>query len=499
MENNEQESKYPELVAYLDGELDSTEKQAVEARLAADETYREELAQLQRTWDLLDALPSVRATESFTQSTVEMVALSAATDVYRSSPVARLRRFLLVLLLILLPLTAFGWGYWRTRTQLNADNLATLRDLEIIRRFPIYRSVNADVSPERSIRFLELLAEADQQDDLFISFDVNLSEKAETEIFETPLIPANLNIESLGTHQMETLAENKRSFDKLESQKDNLRRFHQLLTEHPRYHQLVTALARYHTWFRGRIFLSTQEEIDRIKDASPEERMDLIRNMEREHFRDSFKYIQRQSRIPAIQDYKKIRGFGREILAEIHDSFIQLLASSSIEDDPALAEVVEALKSAPTDHHFFSLMIRYSSELYGGEFVNPFFDPARIRPFIEELSDESKEILDGLDDRARIMVVQFWIFSTLGNLDNSELAQFENKVLSGIQRSSLNKLSNYQQKREILTKAFFYTLEPFRPAASERKLPDDLMELADWDPFFRRSRDRGKDDGNDGQ
>lgn len=66
-----------ELVAYLDGELDGKASQDVERRLAASEECRRELRQLQRAWDLLDELPRAQVSDTFTQTTVELVVHSA--------------------------------------------------------------------------------------------------------------------------------------------------------------------------------------------------------------------------------------------------------------------------------------------------------------------------------------------------------------------------------------------------------------------------------------
>jgi len=76
-ENHEIET---ELVAYLDGELDGEGLRRVEDHLSHDGDYRRLLRQLQGTWDLLDELPRSNATEMFTQSTVEMVAVRAEED-----------------------------------------------------------------------------------------------------------------------------------------------------------------------------------------------------------------------------------------------------------------------------------------------------------------------------------------------------------------------------------------------------------------------------------
>jgi anti-sigma factor RsiW len=69
-----------ELVAYLDGELDMDSNRRVERRLAHDATFRRQLRELQQSWDLLDHLPRADVDESFTESTIAMVALRTSDD-----------------------------------------------------------------------------------------------------------------------------------------------------------------------------------------------------------------------------------------------------------------------------------------------------------------------------------------------------------------------------------------------------------------------------------
>lgn len=84
-----------ELVAYLDGELDAGQTEAVEQRLSRDAEFRRRLHDLQRTWDLLDSLPRIEATESFTQSTLEMVAVKAESEAAAQTQLALRRHWLL--------------------------------------------------------------------------------------------------------------------------------------------------------------------------------------------------------------------------------------------------------------------------------------------------------------------------------------------------------------------------------------------------------------------
>jgi len=87
-----------QLVAYLDGELDTTASRRIEELLAADPKVRLTLQQLDRTWQLLGALDATPVDERFTQSTLEMVTVAAAHEVEQSraqAPRRRRRRWLL--------------------------------------------------------------------------------------------------------------------------------------------------------------------------------------------------------------------------------------------------------------------------------------------------------------------------------------------------------------------------------------------------------------------
>ena len=70
-----------EIVAYLDGELDPAAGPRVERRMAEDPRYSARLNHLEKAWDLLDTLGPSEADDSFTHSTVAMVALKAQDEV----------------------------------------------------------------------------------------------------------------------------------------------------------------------------------------------------------------------------------------------------------------------------------------------------------------------------------------------------------------------------------------------------------------------------------
>ncbi len=136
---NAENESYEQLVAYLDGELDAESSLQVERRLAEDANFRRELQQLQRTWDMLDELPKAEVSEAFTQTTVEMVVLSAEHELQEEGKrVVRRGRLL----------WAIGGGglvatacvsFWLMSTYLSRSNERLVRDLPVIEDIELLR------------------------------------------------------------------------------------------------------------------------------------------------------------------------------------------------------------------------------------------------------------------------------------------------------------------------------------------------------------------------
>lgn len=77
-ENDEEVARDDALIAaYLDGELGAEEIELVRSRAASDEDFNRRIRDLQSAWDMLDYLPDTEVGNSFTQSTLEMAAVSA--------------------------------------------------------------------------------------------------------------------------------------------------------------------------------------------------------------------------------------------------------------------------------------------------------------------------------------------------------------------------------------------------------------------------------------
>jgi anti-sigma factor RsiW len=139
-----------EIVAYLDGELDPASVARVERRLAEDPAYRARLGQLQRAWDLLDALQRTEADDQFTQSTVAMVAIQAEQEARTQRLKAVRRRTLGWAAAVAGVVVAAVLAYAGVQYHLSSENRALVRDLPVIERVDEYMKID-------SVEFLKQL------------------------------------------------------------------------------------------------------------------------------------------------------------------------------------------------------------------------------------------------------------------------------------------------------------------------------------------------------
>lgn len=147
------------LVAYLDGELDETERHRLEDQLIADAPLRQRLSELESGWQMLDHLPRPAITEDFARSTVEMVAAGASQALEirrRRRPWQRIgRATLLVALVVAMAAAGYAAARWLQRTRFAAQ----LADLPLAANLPAYR-LDTDLELMRQLADAEVWNEA---------------------------------------------------------------------------------------------------------------------------------------------------------------------------------------------------------------------------------------------------------------------------------------------------------------------------------------------------
>lgn len=143
-----------DLVAYLDGELDENNVQAVEKTLANNNVVRHDLEQLSRTYDLLDFLPKASVSQEFTAKTMTMVSLRTS-QVWPNENAWKIglrRAFLLLVWVGALSASAYAGFHFTTRlVKTEADIL--VEDLPTIERLDQLQEVE-------NMKFLEKLEQS---------------------------------------------------------------------------------------------------------------------------------------------------------------------------------------------------------------------------------------------------------------------------------------------------------------------------------------------------
>lgn len=134
---------HEELVAYLDGELDAESRHRLEERLSSNPALRQKLKEFQKAWDLLDELPREQVDDSFTQTTVEMVAVHAEDEVNQQARSVARRRLLGLSLTVAVVLAAGAGGYWLAYAKLSETNRRLVEDLPILDHLDAYQNAGS--------------------------------------------------------------------------------------------------------------------------------------------------------------------------------------------------------------------------------------------------------------------------------------------------------------------------------------------------------------------
>ena len=138
-----------ELTAYLDGELGETELEAVERRLVSEAPLRRQLLSLDQTWQMLDALEDVSASDQFVRRTLESMAVTncvadghSATSHSLTSGWALLREACVWLAVAFVFTTAgLKLGRWISDQNRDPRQQELLENLDVIRRYHMYSSL----------------------------------------------------------------------------------------------------------------------------------------------------------------------------------------------------------------------------------------------------------------------------------------------------------------------------------------------------------------------
>ena len=255
------------LVAYLDGELDATERARVEQRLKEDDSYRRRLRELQGSWDLLDLLPSPKLSESFCNTTVEMAVVIADERIRADQLRLPRRRWLVGLAGVTSCVISALASYAGIRWFGGQQDTRLLQDIVVVKYLEA-------LTHAESVSFLKSLNQAG-----LFSDEVRIkATETETlgELASKTLQQRRLWLDSTTTAEKLEVASLQRRFRSLtEPQRQQLRDFAEMLLQEPGSDALVEVMIRYSDW------LSTVPAAQRFEllDEGPEQRVTRLRRL----------------------------------------------------------------------------------------------------------------------------------------------------------------------------------------------------------------------------
>lgn len=270
-----------ELVAYLDGELPPADCRAVEDRLANDEEYRQQLRDLDRAWEALDALPAATVDDHFAKTTIELAGVAAQEDLSQRKSLAAVESRSRLRWWMAGGVAAALMAFIMVRALMAHRNNTQLADL------PVIGQVNT-LTLVPDIDFLRKLSNAVKPEDFVrdkAAFDETLLDYTKA---SAPTIAERRTwVESLTTEKKAQLADDARAFDELRHNPEEKRRIRELTDDINRATDdthLRTTLVAYGQWL-ARHKPGEQEKLrtDFAK-LSTNERVNLVRTMvEREN------------------------------------------------------------------------------------------------------------------------------------------------------------------------------------------------------------------------
>lgn len=131
------------LVAYLDGELDENSTRVIDDALATSQVARHEVEMLTRTWEMLDLLPREKASDSFTQTTMQtaLQAEKPAPSIAAEDLIPRIRQAASVFAWSAGLLFVAWGGFMLTNRWINNPADQLIEELPVVENLELYQEV----------------------------------------------------------------------------------------------------------------------------------------------------------------------------------------------------------------------------------------------------------------------------------------------------------------------------------------------------------------------
>jgi hypothetical protein len=440
------------LVAYLDGELDADQARQVEQLISRDSRAERELKQLERVWSLLDRLPRAEVGPSFTQSTVEMVALAVEDDLRGAERKGPARNAAWSAAFVAACLLGFvGARLWPD------PNRQLLRDLPVIDHVEAYRQ-----TPQ--IDFLRELARSG-------AFD---GEAVET-FAAASIEERRKRFDSLSSEQKEDLQRKYERFSHLPAdEQDRLRKLEAAVASDNDAVQLSATLARFQQWLEQLPGVERAE----LMALDGEQRLQRVKRLRRDEARRLA-----PEDVPAFTAW--FAGVFPKILPPAARAKVESeLAQASDDQRPAIIRRAWLARQALWQQARSQRTDKPNVRPAG---AGPLIKPQALGELEKVLSPRGQHVLNNASTVAeRRNLILSWVNQTfvqpaaranqlsLPDVDEDDLKRFFEQ-LSPVQRTHLLNLPADQMKRQLLAR---YQAKR-APEKKQKTQPDEPQPTVD--------------------
>lgn len=418
-----------ELVAYLDGELPPQDCRRVESRLATDDDYRQQLHELDRAWEALDALPENTVDDGFARTTIELACVAAEADLTEHTAVAhamkrdRTRRWLAA------GVAAIVVGFIAGQALIPNHNEKLVNDLPTIQQQNVLQYVE-------DVEFLRRLSATVPADQLYRDEPALERNVKELETVNSKSLDERSEwIKSLQPEQKAELADQARAFDHLEPSTDEQSRMRTIMADirsaadAP---DLQRTLVAYGQWMSRHTPGQRDQIWDEIRGQSPAEQAVIVGEKVRHEEGQAWQHL-------SADDAKKLRDEILNFSLDKKAGFSQKLLRNHRGDR------LRKLEENPVAQ---ALVILWSELLEDNKFE------AAANQLVAKLSPEARTHWDSLERGPReLRKRQFgvWIRDAIRpKLDPEELERFfASDELTNDQRQRLLEMQRPEMEAEL--------------------------------------------------
>lgn len=424
-----------ELVAYLDGEIPPGDAAAIEKRLGEDAEYRQRLRELQQAWDLLDLIPRAEVEETFTRSTVEMVAVTAADEAEKAQSRWRRSRWLLRLAAAVAVLVSAACGFAAAAWVLDGPNRRLIADLPLLMDLHLYRQTESlEFLDELEKRRLlaepaaDLAGQAPSRSAPDVAYSPDASERRRA-------------LSSLPDAELESLRRKKEQFESLPPQEqEQLRRLANEVAAASDSAERRELMGRYNEWLKT-IASADRAALRELSGAAKADKVaELIKAQEAERFAELM-----EGRL-AKDDLEKIYAWLDRF---VQDRESQIMAALPKELPEEFRRRLREADDAGRRRMLAVVLFRASP----GESRLPRPSAEQVTALKDTLSPEAQAVWDKASEAERPMLAQKWIAAAFWSkapppVSEEQLREFF-KTRDAKEREWLERLPPERMAREL--------------------------------------------------